>query len=177
VAKTKAEPTAKAKGCGCLVTLVVILAVAAGIGAVVSSHTSTQSAARSYIKGLGSDPETVQASVEDVLVQVGLTEKSQTEANLVQLATIASQVHASLNNVRDDFAGLDSGALGTAEVNLFDAANQLKNSMGALVGLTANANPATIASFTTQYQTGHDEWNSAVTTIWHLAHESNPPTI
>lgn len=177
MATKKTAPTTRARGCGCLVVLVLIVAVVVGIGAIVSSHTSTQSAARSYIKGLGSDPNLVQATVEDVLIQVGLAVKSPTEANLVQLATIASQAHTGLNNVRDDFAGIDSGALGTAELKLFDAANQLKNSMGALVGLTANANPATIASFNTQYQTGNTEWNSSVTTIWGLAHESNPPTI
>lgn len=95
-----------------------------------------------------------------------------------QFAQLAQQAHDSIDGVRDDFAtGDDSGALENAEAEMFDAANGLKNSMGAVVAYTGNPNPATLASFTTQYQPATAEWNDGVRKLWRLAHEPKPPTL
>ncbi len=136
--------------------------------------------ARSYIKSLSDYPSQVQTDVANTLVALGTAQSSSTESNLVQLATTAQEAHNDLDNLRMDISILgssDNGTLGDAEYTLGDATNQLKNAMGAMVGVTDNATPGAIASFTTQYQSGVTEWNSSATTIWHLAHESNPPLI
>ena len=65
----------------------------------------------------------------------------------------------------------------TLEVELFTAANDLKNAMGAVASYTGNPNPATLAHFTTQYQNAVGEWDDSVKTIWGIAAESNPPTV
>jgi hypothetical protein len=80
--------------------------------------------------------------------------------------------------VRNDFAtGDDSGALENAEAEMFDAANGLKNSTGAVVAYTGNPDPATLAGFTSQYQPAEAEWNDGVRKVWRLAHKPKPPTL
>jgi hypothetical protein len=66
-----------------------------------------------------------------------------------------------------------SGASGAA---LYGAANDLKNSMGALVAYTGNPNPATLAQASTQYNTAVGEWNDAITTIY-AGKSQTPPLI
>jgi hypothetical protein len=180
------------RGTGCLI-VVTILAVVIVIGAVTSgsksggskstgSHTSSTSHHRSssgprggavaYIKNHGLDASRVQASVDDVGIDIA------TKASIDQTAQDAQQAHNGIDSVRNDFADTSSnGSLDNAEVEVFGAANDLKNAMGALVSYTGDPNPATLAQFTTQYQNARGEWNAGVRAIWRMAGREHPPTI
>jgi hypothetical protein len=59
--------------------------------------------------------------------------------------------------------------------NYSKGANDLKNSMGALVAYTGDPNSATLAHFNSQYGSARTEWNEGVNAIW--AGEKNKPTI
>lgn len=135
--------------------------------------------ARAWIDQFTSDSSKVAANVQVVQIQIGLTVKNSSVANVDKLAQYAQQAHDNLDGIRSDFAltNQDSGTLGNAELSAFSGANDLKNSMGALVAYTGNPNPATLASFTTQYNKARAEWNSGVKTIWRIAHKKHPPTV
>jgi hypothetical protein len=133
--------------------------------------------ARSYILDHRSDINTVQVSVQSVQAGVAIAQKSPSIDVINQLAQLAQQAHDNLDAVRNDFASSDGGALGDAELEVFSAANDLKNSMGALVAYTGNPNPATLAQFTSQYQAGLSEWNQGIRAIWRIAHRTKPPVV
>jgi hypothetical protein len=135
--------------------------------------------ARSYISHHARDINTVQVMVQSVQVAVALAQKGATQDAVNELAQIAQQSHDTIDNVRNNFA-LDqsgNGALGDAELEVFDAANKLKNSMGALVAYTGDPNAATLAHFTSQYQPAVSEWNDGIRTIWRHAHRRKPPIL
>jgi hypothetical protein len=135
--------------------------------------------ARDWIKNLGLDSGRVSANVAIVQIELGLAIKHPTATTVDKLAQEAQQAHDNLDGIRQDFASTneDNGALGNAELLAFSGANDLKNSMGALVTYTGSPNAATLASFTTQYRKARGEWNYGVRTIWRLAHKKRPPTV
>ena len=134
--------------------------------------------ARAWINKLGADSNRVAANVRLVQLQVGIARRNPSVAAVDKLAQVAQQSHDNLDGIRDDFAyGDDSGSLGNAELSAFSAANDLKNSMGALVTYTGTPNAATLASFNTQYAKARAEWNYGVRTIWRLAKKKHPPTV
>jgi hypothetical protein len=135
--------------------------------------------ARAWINDLVVDADKVQANLSVVQIAVGLAIRSSSVSNVDKLAQYAQQAHDNLDSIRQDFANTntDSGALGNAELAAFSGANDLKNSMGALVAYTGDPNPASLASFTTQYQKARGEWNYGVRTIWRMAHKRHPPTV
>lgn len=135
--------------------------------------------ARSYINHHAREINTVQVMVQSVQVAVGLAQKSASQTTIDQLAQIAQQAHDSIDNVRQNFAlyQFGSGALSDAELEVFDAANKLKNSMGAVVAYTGDPNAATLASFTSQYQPAVSEWNEGIRIIWREAHRTKPPVL
>jgi hypothetical protein len=135
--------------------------------------------ARAWITDLGVDANKVQANLSVVQIAVGLAIKNSSVSNVDKLAQYAQQAHDNLDSIRQDFANTntDSGAVGDAELAAFSGANDLKNSMGALVAYTGDPNPATLASFTTQYKKARGEWNYGVRTIWRMAHKQHPPTV
>lgn len=133
--------------------------------------------ARAYIKKHGADANRVQANV--LLVQLAILQvtKSPSQANVNKLATAAQDAHDNLNAIRNNFAESASGAFGNAELNVFAGANDLKNSMGALVAWAGNPNAATLAHFSSQYNRGKSEWDSGVRAIWRMAGRTHPPTV
>lgn len=155
-----------------------------------ASHPAAQSAprpsvpasekeARAWINEHRVDAEHVAALI--ALVQITLHEAEKHEAgesSLDAVAQAAQGAHDQINEVRSDFAsGETSGALEHAALEVFTAANELKNAMGAMVAYTGNPNPATLAHFTSQYTPAREEWDHGITTIWSLAHQHHPPTI
>jgi hypothetical protein len=177
VGANQKKQKSSAQGCLGVVLMAVIIIVVIAAASSGSSKTPKQQA-EGYIKSMNNDMNRVQASVLDTEVAVGLAAKSPTTSNVNQLAQVAQQAHDSINNIRDDFAtSATSGRLGNAEVELFTAANDLKNSMGAVVAYTGNPNPATLAHFTSQFQNAKSEWNDVVRTVWRVAGESTPPTV
>ena len=180
----------RARGCLTLIVLIVIAVVvisslsggksqtppADGAGV---QESDAQQSARAYIKSMSRDINTVQVSVQSVQAGILLLQKGGvTPDALNQFAQLAQQAHDSIDAVRQDFAtGDTSGNVGNAEVELFTAANDLKNAMGAVVAVTGNPNPATLAHFTSQYQNAVSEWDDGVKTVWSIAGESKPPTV
>ena len=135
--------------------------------------------ARSYIEGHAHDINTVQVSVQAVQAGVGIAEKDPTFEVVSQLAQIAQDSHDRLDEVRKDFArdATFDGDLGNAESEIFDAANALKNSMGAVVAYTGNPNPATLAHFSSQYQPAVAEWNHGIRALYRIARKHHAPTV
>jgi hypothetical protein len=157
--------------------LVIVVAVAVASGRSGSSQTPKQ-AARAYIRSMHHDTNTVQVSVQSVQVGILLLRKGATQGAIDQFAQLAQQAHDSIDAIRDDFATSDtSGALGNAEIELFTAANDLKNAMGAVVDYTGNPNPASLAKFTSQYQNAVGEWDQGVREVWSIADERKSPTL
>ena len=121
-----------------------------------------------YIRDHGADANRVQANI--LLVTIAVTQ-AKTSGDLTAVAEAAQTAHDNLNNIRQDFATTSSiscptCSLGDAALELFTAANDLKNSMGALVSYTGNPNPATLAHFNSQYGTAKTEWDEGVNAIW-----------
>jgi hypothetical protein len=134
--------------------------------------------ARSYIAKYGADANRVQANIQVVQITVVTLQKSPTQDALNQVAIQAQTAHDNLDAIRADFAGgFGSDELGSAELEVFSAADDLKNSMGALVAYTGDPNPATLAHFNAQYHQGISEWNNGVRTIWRLAKRAKPPVL
>lgn len=189
-----------------LVAALVILTAIGAIGAAISpTHKTTSSAATApaapstapksssptmspdqqsaerFIRQLGPDSNRVQANVLLVQLALAVAVKHPTQANVDQLAQTAQQAHDNIDAIRNDFAASigygGSDSLQNAETMVFAAANDLKNSMGALVAYAGTPNAATLAHFTSQYGTARGEWDDSVRTIWRLAHKKSPPVV
>lgn len=177
------------QGCGGLLILLFVTGILTGVfrnhkpssgnrSSAAASLPADEQQARSYISAHGSDAYEVKASVADVELAIGAVGRAATTANVDQLAQQAQTAHDNIDNVRTDFAGsFGTDTLGTAELNAFSGANDLKNAMGALVAYVGDPTAATRAHFTTQFEHAKGEWNSAVRIIWRLARRSHPPTI
>jgi hypothetical protein len=153
-------------------------AAAATTAPVTPSIPKAEKDARSYIVAHGGDAYRVEANIATVQLSVGILQKQATQSNLNQVAVSSQTAHDNLDNIRNNFTGsYGSDALGNAQLEVFGAANDLKNAMGALVAYTGNPNPATLAHFTTQYQMAVGEWNDGVRIIWRLAHRGKPPVL
>jgi hypothetical protein len=146
--------------------------------------------ALAWIKEHRVEAEEVQSIVQSVQAAVGKAMKEGSAGNLDEVATVAQEAHNKVNELREGFnAADDSNEVdASASVEVMEGANELKNSMGALVEYTGNPNPATLAHFTTQYNSGKEKWNEGVSTLWERAptdttegtanfHGSKPPTI
>ncbi len=141
---------------------------------------ATDAKAVAYIDKLKQDTGVVQASVEVVQISLGQAiHSSSSQGDIDQVAQQAQQAHDQIDGLRDDFAQTNetNGELGNAETEVFTAANDLKNAMGALVAYTGSPNPATLAHFTTQYQNARSEWNHGVRAIWRAANQHHAPAI
>jgi hypothetical protein len=113
-------------------------------------------------------------SANVLAVQLDVAQKSPVD----QLAQDAQTAHDNLDKIRNDFAeGDDSGSVGDAETEAWDAANGLKNAMGSLVAWTGDPNPARLAHFSSQYQSARAKWNASIIDIWRAAGRKGAPTI
>jgi hypothetical protein len=137
--------------------------------------TNTTQPAKTVPSSLNHDRRVVAASADAVIIQVGIAQKSGSQADINQLAVLAQQAHDTLTSEKDSIA-VDGDTSNQNDTNLYDACDGLKNSMGALVAYTGNPNPATLASFTTQYQPAVSEWNQAASALY-AGTGTAPPTI
>ena len=148
-------------------------ASSSGTGAASTSGTKAPAALKAVGTNIAVDTSQVANEVQTVQVAVGLFNKTKSQADLNQVAQSAQSAHDALTNDKTAIATDSSGTIGT---DLFTAVNELKNSMAALGTYTGNPNAATLASFTTQYQTGVADWNTAVTALY-AGKAGTPPTI
>ncbi len=161
----------------------VILIIA--IVAVASSKPSKSHAASSTdapkLKTVNShlvyDSQIVAATIQNVEIPLGEYIQNGTAANAENLARVADEAHTRLTNMKDTIAvdGNDHASLAVAG-ELYGAVNDLKNSMGAIGTFLANPNPTTVASFTNQFDTAVNEWNTAVADLY-KGKAGTPPTI
>jgi hypothetical protein len=158
-------------------TLALTILMSVGVASAPAAPTSTIDDAQTYIKGHGADANRVAGNVLIAEIGIDQVSKSGTQANLNKLASYAQNAHDNVDAIRNNFAETGSGALGNAELLVFEGANDLKNSMGALVAWTGDPNAATLAHFTSQFTRGRSEWNTGIKTIWKLAHHKKPPTV
>jgi hypothetical protein len=182
---------------------VLVLIIAIGAATSGSNHSSSSTPAHTTGKGVSHQPATHhpavpesqkealaylkdhEATINRVAAEVGAVHaavekaaKSESEADLNEVAKLAQEAHNNLDAARTELAsGEPEGKVGEAALEVFSSTNGLKNSMGALVAYTGNPNPATLAHFTTQFQPAANEWNTGVMEIWRLAGKSNPPIL
>lgn len=152
--------------------LVGLVALTAGVAACGSGGPTA--ASKTVTAKIAADIQHVENDVQTVQIAIGQTVQDASQANIDQLAQVAQQAHDDLSNGKDQVA-LDSPN-NNAGAGLTNAINELKNSMGALVAYTGNPNPATLASFKTQWQTAVGDWNQAVVEIY-AGKTGTPPTI
>jgi hypothetical protein len=174
---------------GALGGLVMIIAIAATLSggsqhstskhanAPTTTHSSHKPAgntdAVAYVKRFAAPTTLVSGSVG--AVELDLNTGAHGTPDLNQLASDAEDAHDQIDQVRDSFAQTTDSS--DAQLEVFGAANDLKNAMGAIVAWTGNPNPATLAHATSQLKTAFAEWNDGVRTIWHAAHKHDAPTI
>jgi len=163
-------------GCFVLVSMMLVFAVIGGVGAAVLSSGKSKTPkqdALAYVNRFTAQMGAVEANIAVVENDVS------TKAPINQIALAAQRAHDNLDATRNDFANTTttSGSLGNAETDVFTAANDLKDSMGALVAYTGAPNPATLAHFTAQFQSAATEWNDGVGTIWRVAQRRGAPTL
>ena len=125
------------------------------------------------------DVQTDVVAVESGIQLLAKDPNSIDQAALDQLASLAQQGHDDLSSRKDAIAVATDGTgqIQNLEAEAYAGVNDMKNSLGALVAYTGNPNPATLAQFTSQFQTGKGEWNDAVTQLWQAAAIPNPPTV
>jgi hypothetical protein len=175
-ASSESTPTPKKRpGSFTILTLVVVIVLVIVVIAVVTTSSSDGSKAGSgnssasssnpVKTGLDHDAQVVQATVADVLIALGLTERHPTAANISHLAQVAQAAHDSLKNEKDTMA-LHLDTSNTNQAKLHDALNGLENSMGALVAYAETPNPNSLASFKKQYQPAAAKWNRAARAIY-----------
>lgn len=161
-----------------ILTICVVGFVLIGLTACGGPKATVAEQARAYIDKNGADVNLVQANVETMRVMIGLARKAPTQGNVNGLAQGAQQAHDNLDGLRSSLTGdFPGGALGDAELSVFSGTGGLRDAMSALVTYTGTPNAATLAQFTTKYQSAVAEWNSGVRTIWKLAHTRKPPTL
>jgi ElaB/YqjD/DUF883 family membrane-anchored ribosome-binding protein len=152
--------------------VLIVLAVLAGILAGCGGGSSGPKTVNGKV---AQDIQTVQAAVESIQTEIGLVAQSATQTNVDQLATDAQQLHNNLSDMKDQVA--TDAPSNNAGADLTNAVNELKNTMGAVVAYTGNPNPATLASFKTQYDQAISDWNGAVGAIYRGTASTPPSTL
>lgn len=159
----------------------ILILLAAGLTVVLgacgssNSPTSMNNAAQTYIRTTSNDVN----MVSDDIAAVG---QDIINNNLTQLASDAQTAHDDFNGVREDFVAagnnvMDNNSLGTAENQIDNGSNELKNAMGAFVAYASNPNPGTLGSLNSQLNRGVSDYNQGIKEMWALAGESDPPII
>jgi hypothetical protein len=157
------------------------LFVGLGVGVLVSgcgeteagSSGSAEVQARTYIGEKNHTINLARVDYEHVVALVALAQKSgETGAVINEIAKVAQESHDQIDGFREElFKTGGDKKLSEATFELSEGANELKNSMGALVAYTGNPNPATLAHFTVQLGAAQSKWNQAVDEVWEIAHE------
>lgn len=151
-----------------------VLSVAAAGCSAQSATTTTSGGAKVVKPALDQDVRHVANEVEVVQTEVGIVATGHTtQDDINQLAVGAQQAHDDLANMKDQIA-VDSPAGSNVGGELFGAVDELKNAMGALVAYTGDPNAATLAHFTTQWQTGAADWNQAVGDLYSGTSQTAP---
>jgi len=176
-------------GCGGLIALIIFISVlsyalsdksktTAPPTKTVAASTVRKREARAYIAAHGADARRVKQTVGLAQAMIQAAKGAPSQSTIDEVATVAQEAHNVLDAIRANFATADDpGALGDAELNVFSGANDLKNSMGALVAAMGDSNAANIAHFNAQYANAVAEWDSGVRVIWRDAHRRHPPLV
>jgi len=123
---------------------------------------------------LDADVQLVQNNVEIAIDAVAVDQKNPSQTGVDQIATSAQQAHDALKGLENQIE--NDGNFSDASGAVSAACDDVANSMGALVAYTGNPNPATLAHFSSQYDTGVSEWNNAVDALY-AGTTQTPPTI
>lgn len=142
--------------------------------------------ARDYIKSHAGDLTNTQHAVQNAelglgLVALDLKKNRDPSADVANAAQAAQDAHDRLDQIRNDFAlnsdSDTSTARGNAELEVFSAANDLKNAMGQMVAVLSSNTLGSAVKFKSQYVQAADEWNAGVKTLYRLAHRRGAPTV
>lgn len=143
------------------------------------SSGSAEEQARAYIAAKEHTINLGRVDYEHVVALVALAETDGESSMIVdEIAKVAQEAHDQIDNFREElFKTGGDKHLSEATFRLSEGANELKNSMGALVAYSGNPNPATLAHFSTQVDTAIIQWDRAVDEVWETAHEHGAPRL
>ena len=102
-----------------------------------------------YVKQMSTDASIVATEVS--IVSLDITTANANNPNWVAIANDAQTAHDQIDSVRNEFAA--PGDTDDDAVEVFTAANDLKNTMGSFVTYACDPNPATEARAVSQFQT------------------------
>jgi hypothetical protein len=122
---------------------------------------------------LNREANRVVAHVVSVLLLVNEAQMTPPQATDNDVAIAAQTAHDELESIRENEPGAFSDS-GDGGFLMYDGLNELKNSMGALVGYLGDPNPATLASFSTQFDRGKSEWNEGVLAVYAESSQTKP---
>lgn len=136
---------------------------------------SSASDAKTYVRTISIDA----SQVAPYAIRIG---QDILDNNLAGLAQDARTAHDGFVDVKTDIIGAgnnvsDNDRLGTAELQLDDAINELRNAMRALVAFTENPNSGTLGVASAMLDRGIADWDQATTVLWTMAGRANeiPP--
>ncbi len=122
------------------------------------------------------DAANIAANVSDVQLAMGELRRSPTQANINQLGSMAQTASDGVS--RSDGIGSSAvGMLGVAERHVVLGGGLLEGALHAIVAYMDDPGPAALARMTRRYDHAVAEWNSAVRTVWRLAHSARPPIV
>jgi hypothetical protein len=132
--------------------------------------------ARVWIGEYGGDAANVAANVSDVELAMGELRRSPTQANINQLGSMAQTASDGIR--RSERIGSSAGGmLGVAERHVVLGGGLLEGALHAIVAYMDDPGRAALVRMTRRYDHAVAEWNSAVRTVWRVAHSSRPPTV
>ena len=140
---------------------------------------SGQSGAKTFISEHGTEVVAVRESARNLTLAIDKLASTHGQNQLGEVARIAQEGHDRIAAAHAEWTTSESSEeedLANAEVQIDEAAAELKNAMGQLVAY-GNPSRAALARYAKQLAAGREKWDEGVTEIWFLAHRRDPPTI
>lgn len=162
------------------------IAAAASVLLAGCASTSIQTDARSFFEEHAITAAKVATSTEAVKEEVSRLGRSPRPSQLQRLAQAAAKakragVLASEWNIAKSGEGgeeaLEEEDLPRAETEATKGADELASAMSDAQAYARAPSAASLARFRSELAHGSELWDESISQVWHLAHESSPPTI
>jgi hypothetical protein len=147
------------------------------------ASSSVQEDAAAFVKGHVIAAVHAAVATKAVEAEVSRLSSPPTRSQLERLARAAGKdrrnlVHASEWAVAGGGEqGGEEEDLPRAEAQVTNGANELARAMSLLQAYARTPSAAALARYATQLDHGREAWDEGISELWHLGHESNPPTV
>ncbi len=141
---------------------------------------SAQPDAVTFFNERGQKAAQVGSSVRAVEAEVRALSSPPTRQQLAHLVKGAQRANERIDaTLRGWVVGEDveGEELPTIEAQLSEGAGALKNALAALTTYAGNPSAAALAPYTRYLKSAREKWNEAVTQLWHVAMQPDPPTV